>query len=160
MVEQIHAENLDQPVYDVRSMEEWVDRSLRSRNLLTALVTLFGGSSLLLACLGLYGVVSYGAGLRLREFGIRMALRARPSGIRRLVLAHAGRLAIIGSAIGLALVWPVGRALKSLLYGVGNADTVALAAAPCLLLLVAFVAALGPALRAGRVDPAVALRGD
>jgi hypothetical protein len=76
VVEQIQKENPDQPVYDVRSMTDWLDRSLQSRNLLTGLVALFGGSSLLLACLGLYGVVSYGAGLRLREFAIRTALGA------------------------------------------------------------------------------------
>jgi putative ABC transport system permease protein len=75
VVEQIHKENSDQSVYDVRSMETRLDRTLQSRNLLTGLVTLFGGSALLLACLGLYGVVSYGAGLRLREFGIRVSIR-------------------------------------------------------------------------------------
>jgi putative ABC transport system permease protein len=160
VVEQIQREDADQPVYDVRSMEEWLDRSLQSRRLLTGLVTLFGASSLLLACLGLYGVVSYGAGLRLREFGIRMALGAQPNAVRRLVLAHAGRLAVWGSAIGLALAWPVGSALQGLLYGVRSADTVALATAPCLLLVIAFLAGLGPARRAGRVDPAVTLRGE
>ena len=160
VVEQIHKENPDQPVYDVRSMEEWLDRSLKSRRLLTGLVAVFGGVSLLLASLGLYGVVSYGARLRLREFGIRMALGAKPHEVRKLVLAHAGRLTMWGSAIGFAAVWPIGRALKSLLYGVTSADAMALVAAPCLLLAVAFVAGLGPAKRAGRVDPAVTLRGD
>jgi predicted permease len=160
VVEQIHEEDPDQSVYDVRSMEEWVDQSLQSRNLLTGLVTLFGGASLLLACLGLYGVVSYGAGLRLREFGIRIALGAQPRDVRWLVLAQAGRLAIGGSIIGIVLAWPVGRALQSLLYGVGNGDAVALAVAPSLLLIVAFLAAVGPARKAGRVDPAVTLRLD
>jgi len=160
VVEQIHKENPDQPVYDVRSMEEWLDRSLKSRRLLAGLVALFGAASLLLASLGLYGVVSYGARLRLREFGIRMALGAKPQDVRKLVLAHAGRLTLWGSAIGLAAAWPVGRALKSLLYGVTSADAMSLIAAPCLLLMVAFVAGLGPARKAGRVDPAVTLRGD
>jgi predicted permease len=160
VVQQIQVENPDQPVYDVRSMETWMDRSMQSRNLMTGMVTLFGGASLLLACLGLYGVVSYGAALRLREFAIRMALGAQPSDVRRLVLAHAGRLAVIGSAIGLVAAWPAGRALQSLLYGVGTADAVALAAAPLLLLVTALLAGLGPALKAGRVDPAVRLRGE
>lgn len=160
VVEQFHNENPDQPVYDVRSMRDWLAVSLRARNLLTGLVALFGGSSLLLACLGLYGVVSYGAGLRLREFAIRMALGAQPGDIRRLVLAHAGRLAIVGSAIGLVVTWPVGRALQSLLFGVGSADIIALAVAPVLLLVIALLAGLGPAWRAGRVDPAVRLRGE
>jgi len=160
VVEQLHRENPDQPVYDVRSMEDWLDQSLQSRHLLTGLVTLFGGSALLLACLGLYGVVSYGVGLRVREFAIRTALGAQPGDLRRLVLAHAVRLWLAGSAIGLVVAWPVGRALQSQLYGVGSADAVALAVAPSLLLVTALLAGLGPARRAGRVDPAVTLRGD
>jgi predicted permease len=160
VVQQIHRENPDQPVYDVRSMEDWLDRSLQSRNLLTGLVTLFGGSALLLACLGLYGVLSYGAGLRLREFAIRTALGARPGDVRRLVLVHAARLWIWGTAIGLVAAWPAGRALQSQLYGAGSADAVALAVAPFLLLVIALLAGLGPARRAGRVDPAVTLRSD
>jgi len=160
VVEQIHNEDPEQPVYDVRSMQEWVDRSLQSRNLMTALVTVFGGAAVFLACLGLYGVVSFGARLRWREFGIRVALGARPQDVRKLVLAHAGRLAIAGSAIGLVLAWPVGRALQSLLYGVGSADAVALVAAPCLLLAVALLSGLGPARKAGCIDPAITLRSE
>jgi ABC-type antimicrobial peptide transport system permease subunit len=160
VVEQIHSEDPDQPVYDVRSMQEWVDRNLQSRNLMTALVTVFGGVAVFLACLGLYGVVSFGARLRWREFGIRVALGARPQDVRKLVLAHAGRLAIAGSAIGLVLAWPVGRALQSLLYGVGSADAVALVAAPCLLLAVALLSGLGPARKAGCIDPAITLRSE
>lgn len=160
VVEQIHQENPDQPVYDVRSMEDWLEQSLQSRNLLTGLVTLFGGSALLLACLGLYGVVSYGVGLRLREFAIRLALGAQARDVRRLVLAHAIRLWLAGSAIGLVAAWAAGRALQSQLYGVGNADAVALAVAPALLLVIAILAGLGPARRAGRVDPTVMLRSD
>ncbi len=160
VVEQIQKENPDQPVYDVRSMEDRVDRSLQSRNLLTGLVTLFGGAALLLACLGLFGVVSYGVGLRLREFAIRTALGARSRDVRRLVLSHALRLWFLGSAIGLIAAWPVGRALQSQLYGVGSADAVALAAALALLLVTALLAGLGPARKAGRVDPAVTLRSE
>jgi hypothetical protein len=160
IVNEFHSENPDQPVYDVRSMSDWLDRSLQSRNLLTGLVALFGGASLLLACLGLYGVVSYGAGLRLREFAIRMALGAQSSDVRRLVLGHAGRLAILGSAIGLVVAFPVSRELRSILYGVGSADLVAWVGAPALMLVTALLAGLGPALKAGRVDPAVRLRGE
>jgi len=160
VIEQIHKEDPEQPVYDVRSMQDWVDRNLQSRNLMTALVTVFGGAAVLLACLGLYGTVSYGVGLRSREFGLRMALGAQPGDVRKLVLGQAGRLAIWGSAAGLVLAWPAGRALRSLLYGVGNDDPVALLAAPVLLLAVALLAGLGPARKAGRVDPAVTLRSD
>src|SRR5262249_57613039 len=109
-------DTLDQPVYDVCSMEDWVDWSLQSRNLMPGLVALFSVSALLLACLGLYGVVSYGAGLRLREFAIRTALGAQAGDIRRLVLSHALRLWITGSAIGLLAAWPIGPPLNRQLY--------------------------------------------
>lgn len=160
VVEQIHTEDPDQPVYDIRSMGEWIDISLRSRNMLTGLVAVFSISSLLLACLGLYGVVSYGATLRSREFAIRLALGARLADIRRLVFSHALWLWVFGSVIGLLIAWPVGRALRSLLYGVGAADVLSLAAAPALLLVTSLLAVLGPAIRAGRVDPTVTLRGE
>jgi predicted permease len=160
VVEQIQRENPDQPVYDVRSMQDRLDQNLQPRNLLTGLVALFGGSALLLACLGLYGVVSYGAGLRLREFAIRTALGAQAADIRRIVLAHALRLWIWGACAGMVLAWMAGRALKTQLYGVGSSDAVALAFAPALLLVTALLAGLGPARRAGRVDPAVTLRSD
>ncbi|MGH9835705.1 MAG: FtsX-like permease family protein [Blastocatellia bacterium] len=124
------------------------------------MVTLFGGAALLLACLGLYGVVSYGVALRLREFAIRTALGAEARDVRRLVLTHAVRLWLAGSVIGLIAAWPVGRALQSQLYGVGGADAVALAAALSLLLVTALLAGLVPARRAGRVDPAVTLRSE
>jgi putative ABC transport system permease protein len=160
VVSQIQKENPDQPVYDIRSMEDRIARSLQSRNLLTGLVSVFAGSALLLASLGLYGVVSYGARLRLREFAIRSALGALPGDLRRLVLSHAASLWIIGSTIGLAATWPIGQAMKSQLFGVGSADGVSLAVAPTLLLVIALLAALGPALKAGKVDPAAILRCD
>ncbi len=160
VVEQIQKENPEQPVYDVRSMEDRLDQSLQPRYFLTGLVTLFGVAALLLACLGLYGVVSYGVGLRLREFAIRTALGAQVSDVRRLVLGHALRLWVVGSALGLIVAWPVGRALQSQLYGVGGNDVLALAVAPLLLLVTALLAGLGPARRAERVDPAVTLRSE
>ena len=160
VVDQIQKENPTQAVYDIRTMENWRDRSLQSRNLLTGLITLFGGSALLLACLGLYGVVSYSTVLRLREFAVRMAIGAESGDVRRLVLGHAIRLWLSGAAIGLVAVWPVGRLLKGALYGIGSADGISLAIAPFLLLMAALAAGLGPALRAARLDPAVILRGE
>jgi putative ABC transport system permease protein len=141
-------------------MEEWLNRTLQSRTLLTGTVALFSGASLLLACLGLYGVVAYTADLRLREFGIRMALGAGRGHVRGLVLRHAGKLALCGSALGLALSWPAGRALQSLLFGVTNGDTVSWILAPALLIGVALLAGFGPAGKAARTDPAVTLRAE
>jgi putative ABC transport system permease protein len=160
IVKQIQQVNPEQPVYDVRSMDDWLSRSLQSRNLLTGMVTLFGGAALLLACLGLYGVVSYGVGLRLREFAIRTALGAQARDVQRLVLGHVVRLWLAGSFIGLLAAWPVGRALQGQLYSVGGADTVAWLVAPLLLLVTALLAGFGPVRRAGRVDPANTLRHD
>jgi predicted permease len=160
VVDQIQRENPNQPVYDVRVMEEWVRRTRQTRTLLTAMVALFSGASLLLACIGLYGVVSYMAALRVREFGIRMALGAAPGHVRGLVIGHAARLAAWGAAIGLTVSWPVGRALESLLFGVNGGDFFSWALAPGLLLAVALVAGWGPAGRAARLDPAVTLRAD
>src|SRR5260370_8090788 len=121
-------------------MGGWVGRTLQARTLLTGMVALFGGASLLLACIGLYGVVSYTADLRLREFGIRMALGAGRGHVRGLVLRHAGKLALYGAAIGLSLSLPVGRALQSLFFGVTNGDAVSLLLAPLLLSFLALLA--------------------
>jgi ABC-type antimicrobial peptide transport system permease subunit len=128
--------------------------------LLTGLVALFGGASLLLACLGLYGVIAYTASLRCREFGIRMALGAEGSSIFGLVFRHAGKLVLSASAIGLTLSWPVGRAIESMLFGVKSSDAISWGVAPALLAIVALVAGLGPARRAALTNPAVTLRGD
>ncbi len=160
VIEQIRRENPDQPVYDIRTMEEWVGRTLQMRSLLTGLVALFGTASLLLACLGLYGVVSYTANLRFREFGIRMALGAGAGHVRRLVFVHAGTLALWGSAVGLLLAWPVGRAVESMLFGVKSSDLVSWLLAPLLLIFVALLAGLGPARKAAKADPAVTLRAE
>jgi ABC-type antimicrobial peptide transport system permease subunit len=139
-------------------MEQWVQRTLQLPALLTAMAALFAGASLLLACLGLYGVVSYTAELRLREFGIRMALGARAGQVSALVLQHAGILALCGCAIGLALAWPVATWLQSLLFGVSRGDLLSWIMAPAALIAVAVASALAPARRAGRTDPAVMLR--
>ncbi|HEY7336750.1 MAG TPA: ABC transporter permease [Bryobacteraceae bacterium] len=158
VVEHIRKEDPDQPVYDVRTMDEWMSRTLGARDLLTWLVAFFAAASLILGCLGLYGVVSFTARARTREFGIRLALGASPIHVGRLVLDQAARLVLIGCATGLALAFPVGRAIQSLLYGVAASDAMALLIAPALLMSVAVLASLGPAWRALRIDPAAALR--
>jgi predicted permease len=160
IIEQVQKENPDQPVYDIRSLTDRVERSLQARHLLTGLVALFGGAALLLACLGLYGVVSYGVALRLREFAIRTALGAQASDVRRLVFTHALKLWLAGSVLGLLIAWPVGRALRSQLFGVGGGDAFAFAAGLALLLVIALLASFIPVRRAARVDPAVTLRSE
>ena len=158
VVEQIHSENPEQPVYDVRSMEDWLDRSLQSRNLLTGLVTLFGGASLLLASVGLYGVLSYAVAQRTKEIGIRMALGATGRNVRWLVLRHSLTIVLAGIWLGLPLAWLGTRVLASFLYGLTPTDPAAIVLAASLLILVALLACYLPARRATRVDPMIALR--
>ncbi len=160
VIGQIRLENPDQAVYDVRSLDAWMSRVMQTRTLMTGLVAAFAGAALLLACLGLYGVVAYNASLRMREFGLRLALGAANSSIRALVLRQASRLVGIGTILGLLAAWPVGRAIRNLLFEVPPADVLSLAAAAILLAAVALIAALGPAIRASRADPSSTLRAD
>ncbi len=129
VIEQIRQENPEQAVYDVRTLDGWMDRVMQTRTLLTGLVGAFAATALLLACLGLYGVVAYNASLRMREFGVRVALGAATSSIQALVLRQAGRVVLAGAATGLLVAWPVGLAVQSLLFEVPAADLWSLAGA-------------------------------
>jgi len=160
VVEQIRKENPDQPVYDIRTMEQWVARTLERRTLMTTIVALFAGASLLLACIGLYGVVSYTANLRLREFGIRMALGATAGSMYALVLGLGRNLAFTGCIIGLALAWPLTSILESVLFGVTRSDVVSWLVAPALLIAIALVSCLAPAAHAARTDAAAVLKAE
>jgi ABC-type antimicrobial peptide transport system permease subunit len=118
----------------------------------------FGALALLLAAVGLYGVIAYSVSLRTREMGVRMALGAEPGDVRSLVMRQGGRLALVGIGAGAVLAAVVGQVLGSLLYGVSALDPVAYAVAAAVLLAVAAVAAFVPALGASRLDPLRALR--
>jgi putative ABC transport system permease protein len=148
----------EQSVAAVRSMQEIVDLDVAARTDQTALVTAFAALALLLASIGLYGVLSYGVTQRSREIGLRMALGASAGTVARLVIGRGLALTAAGLAIGIGLSWGATRMLSTLLYGVGTADPATFMSVVALLALVALVACSLPAFRAARVDPMNVLR--
>jgi predicted permease len=156
----IHAVNRDQPVYDVRAMDEVVAQSLSQEWLTTALLSIFAAVALALATIGVYGLLSYSVASRVREIGIRMALGSNRGGVVWMVLRQAGTLAGLGTAIGLGGSLLLGRVLSSLLYEIRPTDLVSFGAASLVLWLVALAAAYIPARRAASVEPLVVLRAE
>ena len=146
------------PVFNVMTEEKSIEQQTSEERLLARLSSFFGGLALLLACIGLYGLLSYHVTTRTQEIGIRMALGAEPTSLLRLILGKGMVLALSGSAVGImASVWAM-RLIKGLLFGVKATDAITLAAVSVLLVLVALAASYIPARRAMRVDPMVALR--
>jgi putative ABC transport system permease protein len=139
-------------------MIEVLDRYLALRWFNTVLVSLFAGSSLLLAMLGIYGVIAWTVRQRTREIGVRMALGAQRSAVLALVLRNGLKLAGAGIVLGLIGAMALTHLLRSLLFGVGPTDPFTLAVVPLVLVSVALLACWLPARRAARVDPMVALR--
>jgi putative ABC transport system permease protein len=150
----------DQPIYDARPLAAVVDRSLAQRWLQTTLLGAFAAMALLLASIGVYGVIAYAVGQRAREFGIRLALGAGRGEIVRGVMRHGVSLFAVGAAIGLAAAAASGRVLATLLFNVGAFDLASFAAATVVLLAVALAACALPARQAAGVDPSTALRAE
>ena len=146
------------PVSDVRSMEEVVSRSISRQRFNMFLMTVFGASALLLAAIGIYGLMAYSVEQRTQEIGIRMALGAEAGQVRKMVVVQGMRLAVVGVVVGLAAAWGLSRLMASLLYGVKATDPAVFAVMPALLAVVSFVAVWLPARRASTVNPLVALR--
>jgi putative ABC transport system permease protein len=146
------------PAPKMRTMDEIVSESVASRRFQMRVAAAFAGSALLLAALGIYGVVAYGVALRRRELGIRVALGARASEVRRLVLWTGLRPVMIGLAGGMAAALAAGGVVRTLLFGVSATDGLTLAAVAASLALVATAACLAPAWSASRVDPSRVLR--
>ena len=148
----------DQPVTRVRTMDEVAAEATERPRFRAALVSTFAAMALVLAAVGIFGVLTFSVRERRREFGVRMALGTTSRDILRLVLGAGVRIAGTGALIGVALAAFLTRTLASLLFGVTPLDPVTFAAAPALLVITALVACVAPAIRAVRVDPAVTLR--
>ena len=156
----LRAADPDLAVADVRTMRQVVDRSVAQPRFTMLLLVVFGGVALLLATVGVYGVISYSVAQRTRELGIRIALGARRAHLVRLVLGQGLGLAGVGVAVGVVAALAATRLLSSLLFGVSPTDPATFAAIALLLLAVAAAASLVPARRAARADPMAALRAE
>jgi predicted permease len=154
----IQAIDKDQPLSDVRTMEQWIGASLARERFASMLLLLFAALALTLAAIGIYGVMSYVVGQRTTEMGIRAALGATAPDLRRLILRDGARLLLVGLAIGLPLALAGSRALRSLLYETPAADPATFAVVLGVLAAAALFASWLPARRAARVAPAEALR--
>jgi predicted permease len=145
-------------IFDTQTMEDVVSRSLAARRFSMILLGSFAALALILSCVGIYGVISYLAGQRTHEIGIRMAIGAQRRDVLRLILGQGAKMALIGVAVGMAGSLALTHLMAQLLFGVSAYDPLTLAGVACLLVLVALAACYIPARRAMRTDPNVALR--
>jgi putative ABC transport system permease protein len=148
----------DQPVYDMRTIEQRLSGRLATRRFNVFLLGTFAALALVLATVGVYGVISYLVTQRNHEIGIRMALGARPGDVRWLVAAQGLRVIVVGLCIGLVAAFAITRVLRSFLFGISPTDPATFAGVSLVLGLVTFLAFYLPARRATKVDPMVTLR--
>jgi putative ABC transport system permease protein len=146
------------PIYNVKSLEQYRHDALSEKRIQAVLITGFGLLALVLASLGLYGVLSFNIAQRAHEIGIRMALGASQRDVLRLVVGQGIKLIAVGIALGLAGAFAATRVLQSLLFGVSPTDSLTFVAIPLMLLIVSLLACWIPAQRAAKVDPMIALR--
>ncbi len=156
----VHAIDPNEPLYDLKTMDQRIDASLTGRRFLVVLLSIFAGLALLLAAVGLYGVISYSVRMRTRELGIRMALGAQRTDILRMILGTGMQLAAIGLVLGLAATLVVGRVLSSLLYRVSLLNPLTLFVTAFLLASTVLFACYVPARRAAALEPMRTLRED
>ena len=148
----------DQPIYNPRTMNEIRAESVAPERLNLTLLSLFAGLALVLAIVGIYGVMSYSVTQRTHEIGIRMAIGARPRDVFAMVLGHGMKLTLIGVGIGLVLAFVLTRLMETMLFGVAPTDATTYGAISVLLVLVALLACYLPGRRATKVEPTISLR--
>lgn len=155
---QIWSVDKNQPISKIATMEQVLSDSIAQRRLYLVLLGVFAGAALLLAAVGIYGVMSYSVSQRTHEIGIRLALGAGQIEILKLILGRGAKLALLGVATGILAATALTRLMSSLLFGVSPSDPATLVSVAVLLMLVAMAACYIPARRAMRVDPMIALR--
>jgi putative ABC transport system permease protein len=154
----VWAVDRDQPVSNIRTMEEILAGEVSQRRLGMSLLAAFAALALALAALGIYGVLSYAVSQRTPEIGLRLAVGAQPGDVLRMVVSDGMRLALLGLVAGLAASFALTRVMDKLLFGVRATDPLTFAAVSLLLLFVSGAACIVPARRAMKVNPMVALR--
>jgi putative ABC transport system permease protein len=154
----VKAADPELPTFAVRTLDEIVSDRTAQRRLSVILISVFGTLALVLAAVGIYGVMSYAVTQKTQEIGIRMALGAEKDHILKMILRHGTAMAVLGIGIGLVAAFALARTMTSLLFETSATDATTYALVPAVLMAVAILACYVPARRATRVDPMVALR--
>jgi putative ABC transport system permease protein len=156
--EQVWAIDREQPLADIQTMQQRLGASIAQPRFNTLLLAIFATVAIILAAIGIYGVMAYSVTERTHEIGIRMAMGARSWDVLRLIVGQGLRLSVAGVVIGLAGSFALGRVMSSLLFEVSETDPITFVVIPVMLVIVALAACFVPTRRALKVDPVVALR--
>ncbi|HUF25550.1 MAG TPA: FtsX-like permease family protein, partial [Gemmatimonadaceae bacterium] len=150
----------DQPISDVRSMEDVVAGETATRRAQLSVLGALAAIALLLSGVGVYGLLAYAVSQRSREIGVRLALGAAPAGVARMIVSHGMKLALAGAIPGVAAAYAAARGMRALLFGVEPADPATIIVAVALVLAMTLAGSFVPAVRAVRLDPMLALRAE